>query len=246
MRTGERFYAPDTEAGTGKATDFGAEEVAEIYGEGLLSEKLSLKPTNLEVVGSIAGQEVLDLGCGGGAYSAIFADAGARVTAVDNSKTQIERARAKQNRESIEYIVGDAVSLSSLQDASKDLVFMNMVLINVADKTTVQKIFEEARRVLRENGRLVFSMIHPLNLVIENKYDQTEEFDPKRYFESGFKYKAKALTTTGKLIEFKDVHHSLTDLSKMLRDTGFFIKGLHESKQVPDKGIYELKKLLSG
>ena len=49
----------------------------------------------LDRAGAVAGKNVIDIGCGTGAVSAAFADAGANVTASDISAPLLERAAAR-------------------------------------------------------------------------------------------------------------------------------------------------------
>src|SRR5205823_2667250 len=79
-----------------------------------------IDPTFLRVVGDVRGLYVLDLGCGNGYLSRRFAQAGAKVVAVDASAPVIERARARESQEplGIEYHVADAARLELLRSGT--------------------------------------------------------------------------------------------------------------------------------
>jgi len=128
--------------------------------EGDLWHRTLIDPGLLQVLGQVAGLELLDLGCGNGYLCRLFAREGARVTDVDASAPMIERARQREVREplGITYHIADAADLSILGDASFDVVVSNMALMDIADAAGA---IREAARVLRPGGRLVFSILHP-------------------------------------------------------------------------------------
>lgn len=109
-------------------------------------------------VGSLAGLDVLDVGCGPGFYAAAMLDRGATVTGVDGSETLLDRARqategrATLHQHNLEKPLGFAA------DASYDLVLMALVYHHVYDRP---QLLAELRRVLRPNGRLLISGTHP-------------------------------------------------------------------------------------
>src|SRR5204863_117795 len=81
----------------------------------------------------VRGLYVLDLGCGNGYLSRRFAQAGAKVVAVDASAPVIERARARESQEplGIEYHVADAARLEFLRAGTLDLVASHMALMDI-------------------------------------------------------------------------------------------------------------------
>ncbi len=69
------------------------------------------------------GQRWLDLACGTGAVAERAARAGAEVTDIDLAPALIEsaKARAREQKLSIEYRVGDCERLEGIEDASFDV-----------------------------------------------------------------------------------------------------------------------------
>jgi 2-polyprenyl-3-methyl-5-hydroxy-6-metoxy-1,4-benzoquinol methylase len=97
-----------------------------------------------------AGDRVLDLGCGDGAFAAALVDAGAVVTGVDVAAEALRRARARAPQAQFEQ-VAEGAALPLAEDAF-DVVWAGEVLEHVAD---VVGLLGEARRVLRWGGTLL-------------------------------------------------------------------------------------------
>ena len=200
------------------ATDFSSKQLSETYSEGVTAEELSLRPVVLEVVGDVSGKEVLDIGCGDGRYSIVFAEDGAKVTAIDLSPHQIAIAREKHPHPNISYHVGD-VTTDIVQDGSEDLVFANLVIPDLEDGEKLSALFSLAKRALKENGRFIFSILHPLYLCSDqDSFDKAVSFNPKDYFNEGGNYRAEALTNAGNKITFNETHFSLTLISNVVSE----------------------------
>jgi SAM-dependent methyltransferase len=97
-----------------------------------------------------AGERVLDLGAGDGAFAAELLAAGCEVVAVDVARAAVERARARVPGLDARR-VEEGAPLPLAEDAF-DVVWAGEVLEHVAD---VVGLLAEVRRVLRWGGRLV-------------------------------------------------------------------------------------------
>lgn len=105
------------------------------------------------------GEVILDLGCGGGFDC--FLAAGrvgpeGRVIGVDMTPEMIAKARAnarKSGNTNVEFRLGEIEHLP-VADGSVDVIISNCVINLSRDK---EKVFREAHRVLRSNGRLAVS-----------------------------------------------------------------------------------------
>jgi trans-aconitate methyltransferase len=102
----------------------------------------------VDLLAPVAGESILDLGCGPGELTAVILARGCRVVGVDASAEMISRARERLPQ--AELIVADGQALSF--DQSFDAVFSNAALhwMRRADDTA-RGIF----RALRPGGRLV-------------------------------------------------------------------------------------------
>lgn len=109
------------------------------------------------------GQKILDLGCGTGFFSRVFAKEGAEVTGVDNSQDMI--VTAKSQGEKIEYICASADALQKVKNKSFDTVTIILALQNMEHLTAVVK---ECQRVLKPNGSVYVVINHPTFRVPKN------------------------------------------------------------------------------
>jgi 2-polyprenyl-3-methyl-5-hydroxy-6-metoxy-1,4-benzoquinol methylase len=97
-----------------------------------------------------AGDRVLDLGVGDGAFAAALLDAGAAVSGVDVAEEALRRARARAPGTDLRH-VAEGEPLPFAEDAF-DVVWAGEVLEHVAD---VVGLLAEVRRVLRWGGTLL-------------------------------------------------------------------------------------------
>lgn len=110
----------------------------------------------MEMLGSLAGKRVLDVGCGTGAWSVHLAEAGAEVWAIDISPGSIamveRRARLKGVSDRIHAAVMSATELE-FPDSHFDAVHG----MNIIHHLDVDAFGAEIARVLRPEGVAVFS-----------------------------------------------------------------------------------------
>jgi len=116
---------------------------------------------DLGLFGDLDGKQAIELGCGGAQFGIALSKAGAEVTGVDISETQLAYARdlAAKHGEDIDLIEASVTDMPMVADASYDLAFSAFAFQWVKD---LQSCFAEAHRVLKPGGRLVFSVDHPL------------------------------------------------------------------------------------
>jgi 2-polyprenyl-3-methyl-5-hydroxy-6-metoxy-1,4-benzoquinol methylase len=126
--------------------------------------------TVLGALDAQAGEEILDLGCGSGAYTRELAKLGAIVTATEIAPTPL--ALAERNvgdlAERVEFRLEDAQSLS-FADESFDKVLLTEVIEHLPQP---DRAILEVARVLRPGGLLVVttpSRFSPMNLAYDVK-----------------------------------------------------------------------------
>ncbi len=108
------------------------------------------------------GQHILDIACGNGLTSRRLAALGAQVTAFDFSANLIEKAKARENPNTlISYLVVDATNegqLLSLGQHKFDSALSNMALFDMAD---IETLFRVLPKLLKPHGIFAFSLTHP-------------------------------------------------------------------------------------
>jgi SAM-dependent methyltransferase len=115
-------------------------------------------PAVAALLGPVAGRRALDLGCGTGRHTLALAQAGAHVTALDQSPEMMAVARRKLQGQPVEWVLHALPAPLPLPDGAFSLVVAGLVVEHVPD---LRPVFQEAVRVLCPGGRLVLSALHP-------------------------------------------------------------------------------------
>jgi len=123
-------------------------------------QQRGIEPTVERLLELQPGERVMEIACGNGEFARRMAELGGRVLATDFSEAMLERARAHGGE--VEYRAADATSeqeLLSLGEAgSFDAAVCNMAMM---DMTELDPMIRALGRLLRADGRFVFSTLHP-------------------------------------------------------------------------------------
>ena len=107
---------------------------------------------------TLAGKDVLEVGCGTGVHARLLAEAGAHLTAVDLTPTAVDLTRRRLALHGLTADVREADAQElPFADASFDLVWSWGVVHHSADTRCV---IEEIARVLRPGGELRLMVYH--------------------------------------------------------------------------------------
>lgn len=111
-----------------------------------------------QLLGLVAGDAVLDLGCGHGRIANRLAARGARVTGLDATALFLERARADaaERRVDVEYVEGDMRSLPWRDRFDAALIWFTT--FGYFDDDGNRRVLDEARRALKSGGRLAIEL----------------------------------------------------------------------------------------
>ncbi len=124
--------------------------------DGDRNRRLNSDPVLWRLLGAVAGQRVLDAGCGTGYLSAKLVAAGARVDGIDAAPKMVAIAQERVPGAAIR--VDDLQRLETCGDATYDAVVTNYVLMDLPD---LEAAVAQMARVLRPGGRLVAVFSHP-------------------------------------------------------------------------------------
>lgn len=122
----------------------------------------------LNLLGNVAGKNILELGCGGGQCSIAFAKKGAKCTSIDFSENQLKFANklAKKIGVEINFVKADIQNFKLKEDKKFDIVFSSFALQFVSDLDTCFKV---VNKVLKTGGLFVFSLDHPFYSIVSHK-----------------------------------------------------------------------------
>jgi ubiquinone/menaquinone biosynthesis C-methylase UbiE len=204
-------------------------------------------PAAFRMIGNVRNKRVLDLSCGEGSNTRILAKKGATIVGVDLSKEMIQLARQNEKKErlGIRYYVSDASDLKELESECFDVVTCFMALMDIE---RYEEAISEVTRVLKKNGRFVFSITHPCfefgdtvngEPLAEWKYEEGTEdtaerkavhLEVRRYFgivTCKVSWNMKRLVKPFQTTSF---HRTLTDYFRALHKSGFVVTRLDEPK----------------
>lgn len=119
-----------------------------------------IMPYMLRLMGDVSGQRILDIGCGEGGYSRELTRLGAEVVGIDCAAKSIEYAKKQSLEEglNVEYYVRNSNDLNELESNYFDIVLSSMMLMDCED---LDGTIEEISRVLKPNGKVYASVLHP-------------------------------------------------------------------------------------
>jgi 2-polyprenyl-3-methyl-5-hydroxy-6-metoxy-1,4-benzoquinol methylase len=194
-----------------------------------------IDPALFRLLGDVNGKRILDAGCGSGYLARILAAKGAKVVGVDHSSKLLEVARREERKAPLgaQFRKADLARLSSLARGSFDVIVSNVVM---QDVVAFDKAFREFHRVLRPEGRLLFSVTHPCferpvpGIWVREPPD-SERIEEWRGVLVDRYYDRVALwwgpSGQPPMVGF---HRTLEDYSAALRGAGFLIKRMEEPR----------------
>ena len=122
----------------------------------------------LQLLDSVAGQRILEVGCGRAENCIALAKQGAICTGIDLSDKMISRAEdlARENGVEIRLMTMDARDLFLLPSGHYDIVISSYALGFTGD---IKSCLLTINRCLKKNGQLVFCIGHPAQIMVFRK-----------------------------------------------------------------------------
>ena len=231
--TDERSVHPETRETWNTNAAFWDEKM----GEGNDWHLELIVPSTVQFLDLTPGHLLLDAACGNGLFSRRMAQAGVKVMAFDFSEELIERAKARTDDDAdIDYRVIDATDrnqLLTLGERKFDAAVCNMALF---DMTEIEPLISCLSRLLKKDGRFVFSVVHPCfnSGKVTSIMEQTEQ-DGEVITEYSVKISSYATpaTTRGQAIFGQPApqyyfHRSLSQIFNTCFDAGFILDRVAE------------------
>lgn len=225
-----------------KKRDTSWEKVSGWYGR-VVENKDSYQKTvllpNIEKILSLKGQEsVLDIGSGTGFFTQHFAKKAKHVIGVEPSVSMVTKAKSSKIK-NLEFIVGDAQRLSEKLQGF-DVATMIMMIQNVEE---MDAAFRSARCALKEGGRLLIVMNHPVIRIPRQsswEWDEQKKTQYRRIDSYMTEQKIPIQMHPGKSSTQVtwSFHRPLSSYVLSLKNAGFSILNIEEwcSPKVSDSG----------
>jgi ubiquinone/menaquinone biosynthesis C-methylase UbiE len=216
-------------AGSARINDY--DSFAEAYtavNEASLVNAYYARPAILALAGNVAGQRILDAGCGSGPLFEALRDRGAIVTGFDKSTGMLELARRRLG-DGADLQVADLGSPLPFPDGAFDDVIACLVLHYLEDWT---EPLAELRRVLKPGGRLIVAVDHPFATVLTN----LEAGRKLNYF--GVCKRTEEWTVGDQTALMSFWHRPLHAMAEAFTAAGFRISVISEPE--PDRAAREL------
>jgi SAM-dependent methyltransferase len=213
-------------------------------GEGNDFVEVLVWPPTVRLLAVRPGERVLDVACGNGLTCRRLAALGADVTGFDFSEEMIAHARRRTSEyvDRVRYLVLDATdvaALLALGERGYDAALCNMALFDVAE---IAPLMQALSRLLRPEGRFVFSVIHPCfnsaHVVHVGELEDIGGDIVTRYGVKVYSYMtptiARGAAMHGQPEPQLYFHRPLQTLLGTMFDTGFILDGLEERAFPPD------------
>ena len=192
--------------------------------EPVLLSDYTARPFVLEAVSPLAGQRVLDLGCGEGYVSRqLAAQTPARLLSVDISKGMIDLAQAAEDADplGIEYRVASATELDLEEEF--DLV-LAVFLFNYLSCDEMSAVLKKVHDHLAPGGRFLFTAPHPAFPFLDRPAEPPFFFDTE-----GFDYfsardqqlEGRIWRRDGESVPVRCVHKPMDEYFTALERAGF-------------------------
>ncbi|MHB9134747.1 MAG: class I SAM-dependent methyltransferase [Armatimonadota bacterium] len=153
---------PDLLAETRRIWDTIAEWWDDKIGDGNAFQTVLIEPINNKLLGEIARQTILDIGCGAGRFARMMAERGAHVVAFDFSERFITRAKERTPADMpIEYHVTDATDERALLSFGPGRFDQAVATMSLMDMASIEPLFRAMPVLLKPGGHFIFTIMHP-------------------------------------------------------------------------------------
>jgi SAM-dependent methyltransferase len=181
------------------------------------------RPVFLDLVGSLVGLRILDLGCGVAAFGRTALEQGCQSYVGVEASGKMVAAAQQTLAGSTGTVFHATIEAWNYPEAAFDLVVSRLALHYVAD---FRAVCANVARALAAHGRLIFSIEHPVLTCCARNWQTSpgsQEWIVDNYFESGPR---KTVWLGGEVIRY---HRTIEEYFGILQQTGFVVEYLRES-----------------
>ncbi|GAB6189722.1 class I SAM-dependent methyltransferase [Marinitoga arctica] len=173
------------------------------------------RPSMIKIIDNVKGLKVLDAGCGAGFYTEWLINNSAKeIVGIDFSSKMVEYAKTRiENKGKI--IEANLNKKLPFEDNYFDMIISSLTLHYVKD---LNFTLNEFRRILKNNGKLIFSIHHPIMTYLYFSLDN--------YFEEVL------LEDKINKVPVYYYHRSLNDIFAALYKNNFIIERVVEPKPI--------------
>ena len=204
--------------------------------------------------------KVLDIGCGTGVTTQVYAQKSLSVLGVDFSPAMVARAKRECQLDNVKFMEGDAHDIAFIANRTFDCVIMQRCLINLLTRRDQQEAVLEVLRVLKPGGLFIDSEVtiqgheavnqmrgvfglSPLKVHWHNKY--LDEGDFLHFLEEGFEQVSTHRFGMYHLIS-KVIHPLLVHPEEPQFDAPINEIALHIAEKYPEFGNLSHHVIFSG
>jgi SAM-dependent methyltransferase len=178
------------------------------------------KPVICELIGDVSGLNILDLGCGDAAFAKDLLEWGCKTyTGIEGSSNMVQAATQALQGENVR-VIHTAMENWSYPHHTFDLVISRLALHYIQD---IESLFQKVLQSLKPNGRLVFSIEHPVITSTLQTSGQRTDWVVDNYFTEGFREQQWLGGTVHKY------HRTIEHYYRALQQAGFTVEQLRES-----------------
>lgn len=187
---------------------------------------------------------ILDIGCGTGTFAIELASAGHHVDAVDPAPGMIAAAKHKPGSDVVNWNIGTSSSITS-ENIYDVIVMTGHAFQCLLTDSAIQKLFQDARRLLADGGVFLFETRNPFARAWENW--NPESARPPRPLGSGKTVQVihKVQSVEAEIVTFSETYcfepegkqtpHSVSQLRFANRDT---VLRIAESAGLKEQAVF--------
>jgi len=185
-------------------------------------------PIILSMLPDLHGKKILDIGCGMGQHAKQYSDMGAEsVLGIDISEKMLDYAKEHNGADNISYKRMAMEDIETI-DQKFDLITSSLVFDYIED---FEGLMVKIHTLLKEDGKSVFSMSHPIATSWDGVYDRyTRTETGERLYANLRNYNKEGLRKVKWAVDgYECYHRTIATIINALIKAGFTLEECRES-----------------